>query len=115
MPPIFHAVFATFGLATLWPVIRAEQHRRKMLVAPIRTLRSQGLPNKFLTPQRSFDTDNGKDFGKMTSDFELGELEQNVVAPVKRSQDRLNDRARTMTGDRIDAGRDTGLGGATTL
>lgn len=86
-----------------------------MLVAPIHTLRSQGPPTKFLTPQRSFDTDDEKDFDKVTPDVELGELEHTVVTPVKRSQDQLNARARTMTGDRIDARRDTDLGGATTL
>ncbi|KAI3483926.1 hypothetical protein L1887_53082 [Cichorium endivia] len=122
-PDIEGYVFVTFipmtvisaASATLWPAIRAEQHRRKMLVAPIHTLRSQGPPTKFLTPQRSFDNDDEKDFDKVTPDVELGELEHTVVTPVKRSQDQLNARARTMTGDRIDAGRDTDLGGATTL
>lgn len=62
------------------------------------TLRSQGHTNKFLTTQRSFDTDDEKDLGDKvptSSNVELAVLEHQVVTTLKHRHDDQDARPRT--------------------
>ncbi|CBQ69842.1 hypothetical protein sr15760 [Sporisorium reilianum SRZ2] len=109
-PDLEGYVFATFvpmtvisaAFATLWPAIRAEQHRRKTAGAlpPIHTLRNQGQSNKFLTTQRSFDTDDDKEMGTKMFDSSNVELELLEHQPtLKRGQDGPDARSRSTTAE----------------
>lgn len=65
------------------------------------TLRSQGQSNKFLTTQRSFDTDDEKDIGKLhnPSNVDLADLEHHVVTTLNHRHDDQDARPRTPTGE----------------
>ncbi|KAJ1018164.1 hypothetical protein NDA16_005030 [Ustilago loliicola] len=108
-------IFATFvpltvnsaAFATIWPAIRADRIRQKTASHPVHTFRSQGASNKFLTTQRSFDTDDEKEIGKThnQSQVELAELEHHV-ATLKHRHEVQDASARTVTCDSDLAARD---------
>lgn len=110
----FRSLFS-FTAATLWPAIRAEQIRRKQAaaLAPIHTLRSQGQSNKFLTTQRSFDTDDDKDaianklFNASNVELEVLDHHQHQTVPTlsKRGLDgHVDARSRSTTAESKEVG-----------
>lgn len=74
---------------------------------PVHTFRSQGASNKYLTTQRSFDTDDDKEVDKThnQSQVELAELGHHVVT-LKHRHEGQDARARTLTCDSDLAARD---------